>query len=105
MTDLVRSLLRTYIPIAVGALASWLLTLGIDLDASAQAGLVIGLTAILQGAYYTLVRAIEPHLPDRLARILLGSAHPPVYGDGDPHVTSSERAILDDIRAIEDRPE
>lgn len=79
MNDTIRSLIRTWAPIAIGAVVAYLATLGIDLDADAQAGLIVGLTAVLQGGYYALVRAIEPHLPDWLTRILLGSATAPEY--------------------------
>lgn len=85
MPDFLVSLLRTYVPIAVGALVSWLLTLGIELDAETQAGLIVALTGLSQAAYYALVRAIEPRLPDWLTRALLGSAKAPVY-DGAPVV-------------------
>lgn len=72
MSNLVTSFIRTYVPIVVGALASYLLTLGIELDAGTQAGLVIALTGVLQAAYYALIRVLERKYP-RLG-VLLGKA-------------------------------
>ncbi|GGM81572.1 hypothetical protein GCM10012275_60270 [Longimycelium tulufanense] len=37
---------------------------------------------IVVGAVYPIMRVIEPHLPDCLTRILLGSATPPSYPRG-----------------------
>ena len=77
MSDLVNRLVRTYVPIAVGAFASWLLTLGIELDASSQAGLVVGLTGVLQALYYTVVTIVAKKFP--WAERLLGSTKKPEY--------------------------
>jgi hypothetical protein len=79
MNDSITSLARTIAPILAGAIISWLLTLGIDVDPQAQASLIIFITALIQAAYYALVRSIEPHLPVWLRRALLGSAKQPTY--------------------------
>lgn len=71
------SLIRTYVPIIVGALVSYLLTLGIELDVNAQTGLVVFLTAFLQGAYYLIVRILERRYPK--LGVLLGSEAQPKY--------------------------
>ena len=71
------SLIRTYVPIIVGALASYLLTLGVEIDADAQLGLVLFLTALLQGGYYLLVRVLERRYPK--LGLLLGSESQPKY--------------------------
>jgi hypothetical protein len=99
MPDFLTSLLRTYVPIAVGALVSWLLTLGVELDAETQAGLIVALTGLSQAAYYALVRAVEPHMPDWLTRIVLGSAKAPAYDDGGPIVAGR---VLPDAEASTD---
>lgn len=75
--NFVTSLIRTYVPIGVGALASYLLTLGIDLDANAQLGLVTFLTALLQGLYYLIARLLEQRYPQ--LGVLLGSSKTPDY--------------------------
>jgi hypothetical protein len=77
MNNLVTSLIRTYVPIAVGALASYLLTKGIEVDANAQLGLVTFLTAVLQGVYYLVARLLERANPK--LGVLLGSTKKPDY--------------------------
>ena len=77
MNDFVTGLIRTYVPIIVGAVVAWLLTLGIDLDAETQAGLVIALTGVLQAAYYTLIRLVAKKFP--WVESLLGSSKKPEY--------------------------
>lgn len=71
----VPSLIRTYVPVVVGSLAGWLVSLGIDLDANAQAGLIVGLTGLFTAAYYTLVRLLEKRFP--WLSVLLGSSQMP----------------------------
>lgn len=78
MGDFVTSLIRTYVPIAVGALASYLLTKGIEIDANAQLGLVTFLTAVSQGVYYLLARLLEKQFPS-IGGLLLGSSKKPEY--------------------------
>ena len=63
MSDFVTSQIRTYSPIAVGALASWLATKGMELDAETQAGLIIALTGVAQAYYYFIVRLLERKWP------------------------------------------
>lgn len=79
VNDTARSLIRTVVPMAIGAVVAYLATLGIDLDADTQTGLIIALTGVLQAVYYAVARAIEPHLPDWVTRVLLGSATAPEY--------------------------
>ena len=75
--NFVTSLIRTYVRILVGALASYFLTLGLELDANAQLGLVTFLTALLQGGYYLLARILERRYPK--LGLLLGSEAQPKY--------------------------
>jgi len=75
MNTLILSLIRTYAPIVVGALAAWLLTLGVNLDAGAQTGLIVFLTGLLQAVYYTAVRLAEQRWPG--VGVLLGAAKTP----------------------------
>ena len=92
MNTLVPSLIRTYVPIAVGALLSWLITLGVTLDPSVEAGLVTALTGVLIAVYYTVVRLLEKRWP--ALSVLLGSRLVPAsYSpDGVPVITTlSER--------------
>lgn len=78
VSNVVPSLIRTYVPIAVGALLSWLVTAGIiptPLGPDAEAGLVTALTALGIGLYYTVVRLLERKVPQ--ATLLLGSTKQP----------------------------
>lgn len=74
-----RSLIRTIVPIAVGALVGWLATRGITVDASVIIPAVDGIAAAL---YYAGVRALEQRWP-RLGW-LLGSPGAPSYGPQGP---------------------
>lgn len=77
MTNFVTSLIRTYVPIIVGAIVSYLLTLGIELDADSQAGLIVAMTGILQAIYYFIARILEKKFPQ--FGVLLGSTAKPLY--------------------------
>jgi hypothetical protein len=71
LTDLVQSLIRTYVPYGVGiALAFLARHLGIVIDESTSATLVALAAAVASGAYYTLVRLVERHYP-AVGRVLL----------------------------------
>ena len=78
MNNFVTSLIRTYVPIVVGAIVSFLVTSGIEIDANAQLGLVTFLTAVLQGAYYLAARLLEKQWPS-IGGLLLGSSKKPEY--------------------------
>lgn len=79
------SILRTIVPALWGSIIGWVLSvvpllepLRADLLAYGDLAVpVIG--AILIGGWYAFWRWLEPHLPDWLTRILLGSAKMPVY--------------------------
>ena len=64
MNDYVLSLIRTWVPVAVGAALTWLamhFEIVLDPDTSAQAAAV--LTAAVVAGYYALVRALETRWP------------------------------------------
>ena len=77
MNDVVISFIRTYVPIAVGSLISWLATKGLDIDAQTGQGLIVFLTGILIAAYYGVVRLLERQWPQ--FDVLLGSTKKPEY--------------------------
>lgn len=77
MNSFVTSLIRTYVPIAVGAVVSLLLAKGIELDPSTQAGLIVALTGVSQAVYYFLARVLERKFPQ--FSFLLGSSAQPRY--------------------------
>lgn len=85
MTNTVLSLIRTYVPVGVGALVAWLLTLGIELDETVRNGLVVGATGLVIAVYYTVVRLLEKRWP--FFGVLLGSTKQPEYST--PPVTET----------------
>jgi hypothetical protein len=84
MSDRFISWLRTIFPVAWSALVSWLAALCVPefvTGALGSAGELVVLPIIV-GVVYPLLRSIEPRLPDWLTRVLLGSAQPPTYPNG-----------------------
>lgn len=77
MNNFIISQIRTFVPIIVGALISWLLTVGIAIDSDTQAGLIVALTGVIQALYYFIVRLLEKKWPQ--VGVLLGIASKPVY--------------------------
>ena len=73
--DLLPSIVRTVVPIVVGALLAVAARAGFDLDAGLAAPLV---DAVIMGGYYTAVRVAEQRWP--LVGVLLGWAVSPTYG-------------------------
>lgn len=94
MSDLVTSWLRTVVPGLWSALvtallawaaasAPWVLgafdALHIDLESTTTAVWVMG---VVLAVWYAVWRRVEPHVPDWLSRIVLGSAMQPAYRTG-----------------------
>ena len=78
MNPFVISQIRTYVPIAIGALLTWLATtLKIVIDPTSQAGLVALTVGVLSSGYYGLVHLLEQKWPK--IGVLLGAAKVPVY--------------------------
>jgi hypothetical protein len=75
--NLVLSLVRTWVPIFVGTLISWLASLGINVDTHTRESFVIVMTALVIGLYYTVVRLLERQFPQ--LGFLLGTPQQPVY--------------------------
>lgn len=76
MREQTPALVRTLVPMIVGALATWLLTtLGVALPMEPATEFV---TLVLSGLYYTAARFLEAKWPG-LGRILLGSSKQPRY--------------------------
>lgn len=59
----VTSLIRTYVPLAIGVLVSWLASIGISIDSTASAALVAGIGAVVAAAWYALARLLERKWP------------------------------------------
>jgi len=78
MNDYVLSLVRTWVPIAVGAALSWLaVRYGIAVPESISNEVTVALTGAVIAAYYGIVRALEKRWPS--FGKLLGAAKKPVY--------------------------
>jgi hypothetical protein len=77
VNDFITRQIKTYVPIAVGAFIAWLATLGMDLDAETQSGLIVFLTGLSQALYYALVVFLARKFPK--LEILLGSIKRPDY--------------------------
>lgn len=77
MSDVITSLVRTYVPVIVGSFISWLATRGINVDEGTAAAAVTALTGAIILAYYTIVRLLERKFP-RIG-VLLGSTRKPEY--------------------------
>lgn len=77
MNSFLTSIIRTYVPIAVGSLASYLALHGMELDATTLAGLTAFLGGIISAVYYLVVRLLEKKFPK--VGVLLGVAAKPIY--------------------------
>lgn len=67
MSNYVTSLIRTVAGLAVGTLIGWLVARGIVDETTAAettAGIVALVVAVLNAAYYALLRWLEPRTPD-----------------------------------------
>lgn len=87
-SSIVPSLIRTYVPLGVGAVASWLAAKGLGLDAQTQTAVVVLLTSVLTALYYTGVRILEKRYP-AIGTVFLGlglKAKPAYAKPGDPAV-------------------
>lgn len=78
--DFVIAQIRTYVPVGVGAFITWLLSLGIDVGAQAQVGLVTFGTALTTGVYFTAASAAQRKWPI-VGAVLLGSSKAPSYSN------------------------
>jgi hypothetical protein len=77
LSDLVPSLVRTWVPVVVGGFISWAATQGIQISTGAQGALIVVLTSAIIAVYYTVVRLLEQKWP--AAGLFLGSATQPSY--------------------------
>lgn len=77
--DQAQSLIRTYVPYAIGAVLAWLVaTLAIDLRGEFEAALIAFSVVVVQNVYYLIVRLAERKLP--MLGVLLGMPGQPAYG-------------------------
>jgi len=63
MSDAIIALVRTIVPIAVGAFITWLSLLGVELDPEIAAATVTALTGLIASAYYAVVKVVSVNVP------------------------------------------
>ena len=84
MSDRITSYLRTAVPVAWGWLLTQLVlvlpgTPAYVVDALSTTEVITAVTAGVTLLWYAVWRRVEPHVPDWLSRIALGSALTPAY--------------------------
>jgi hypothetical protein len=72
MSDFITSLIRTWVPIGVGAFVTWLATnYNVVIPEDASSSLVVGAMGLITALYYAAARAVEKAYP-WLGRLLVG---------------------------------
>lgn len=81
LSDDVIALIRTIVPVAYGALAAWLIGLGIPswVLSSAHAMVITAMTALLSAAWYAVWQRLQSRVPAWLVVVALGYAAAPSY--------------------------
>jgi hypothetical protein len=78
INDFATSLIRTYVPLAVGVALTWLAThFGVVLSDTDSQAAAAGAVAVLTAAYYLVARLLEKKWP--AAGVLLGRSKAPAY--------------------------
>ena len=73
------SVVRTIVPVIVGAVLSWFVSIGITLDAQFEVLFGTLLTAIFTSIYYVAVRLLETYVTPKFGWLLLFPKTPAVY--------------------------
>ncbi|MCX4799574.1 hypothetical protein OG497_37605 [Streptomyces sp. NBC_01242] len=71
------AIVRTIVPVIVGAILSFLATRGITVDGAFNEALTYAFTAVITGVYYVTLLKLESRWP--IAGFLLGSTARPTY--------------------------
>ena len=79
-----QSILRTLVPVAVGAVIGWLASAGITADPQLEAALGATLTAAGTAAYYVVARLLEVHVSPHFGWLLGSTQSPDGYSVGAP---------------------
>ena len=91
------SIVRTIVPVIVGAIASYLITLGVTLQEDVMAALSVIITAAATAIYYIAIRWLEQKFPK--IGILLGYAAVP-----ESYTPAKERADVAKSEITDDGP-
>lgn len=78
MKALFDSIVRTIVPIVVGAVIAWAVTHGVSPDPEFETTLTVAVTAAFTGIYYIAVRLFETYVSPKFGW-LLGLAKAPKY--------------------------
>lgn len=100
MHQFIIALIRTVVPALVGSLFGWLASVGLDLDAETQGGLIVGLVAFFTGLYYAAVTWAAARW--KWFGWLLGVAQTPVYGGITLQEQADDREARHALKAIVD---
>lgn len=73
------SIVRTVVPIVVGAVVGWFVAAGIPLDPEFEVALTSVLTAAFSALYYVVVRILEVHVTPKLGWLLGYAKQPTEY--------------------------
>lgn len=102
------SIVRTIVPLAVGGVLSWVVSLGIPVDPEFEGALTALLTLVLGGLYHLIVRVLEVHVSPRFGWLLGLAQQPVVYAKpdatGTPVITELEETGSGVVLAIESSP-
>lgn len=93
MNDFAKSLIRTWVPIGIGAVITWLAAnYDVVIPEDASSSLVVGAVALVTALYYAAARAIEKAYP-WLGRVLvgLGAGSAPAYERPTPEAVRAVR--------------
>lgn len=80
------SLVRTYVPIVVGAAVSFFVSQGVVLDPEFEAALTAGVFALSAAVWYTAVRLLETYVTPKFGWLLGLNKAPSYEGDTGKHV-------------------
>ena len=74
--------LRTFVPVVVGALVTWLIGAGVNLDEETVGALSVALLGIITAAYYFVVTLLERHVHPYFGVLLGAPKAPATYAAG-----------------------
>lgn len=100
------SVVRTIVPVIVGAVVGWFTTAGIQIDPQLQIALGTLLTTIASGLYYIIVRLLETYVTPKFGWLLLFPKAPVVYSPtAATKITDAVTAANDVVKTASDSVE